>query len=240
MRKKIKIQKAANYLGRSVETLRRWDKEKRLIAHRKKNNYRYYFLNELEEFSKKISLLSIAKQWVKEEKCFKPLPCYYCQDSFIFKTRLAKLQNRLEKNFPLEISSIISSIVGEIGNNSFDHNIGNWPDIIGVFFGYNLKNQTIVLADRGQGILKTLKRIKPNLKSHKKALKVAFTEIISGRHPEHRGNGLKFVKKSVEENKRISLLFQTGNAKIKIKDKKEINIKNSKEQINGCLAKISF
>jgi len=30
------------------------------------------------------------------------------------------------------------AIAGEIGNNSFDHNIGNWPDMAGIFLDIRL------------------------------------------------------------------------------------------------------
>jgi len=64
--------------------------------------------------------------------------------------------------------------------------------------------------------------------------------MISGRAPEYRGNGLKFVKDVVTANE-ISLFFQTGNAQLKIK-KGDFNINIQKSAINfrGCLAVIKF
>ena len=240
MNNKITIGQTADYLGCSIETLRRWDKEKIFTAHRKENNYRYYLLSDIEDFSEKLNLFKIAEHWIKSKKSFEPLPCYFCPDSFIFKSRFTRLQKNLEeKNSSRDLSSLLSSMVGEIGNNSFDHNIGNWPNITGIFFGYNLRKKRIVLADRGQGILKTLKRIKPRLKNHGEALNTAFTEIISGRKPEHRGNGLKFVK-IIIENSKIRLFFQTGNAKINLKRTKKFQVKKSNISLGGCLAKIEF
>ncbi len=96
--------------------------------------------------------------------------------------------------------SLLTSVSGEIGNNSYDHNLGQWPDMSGIFFGYDLNKKQIVLADRGLGILQTLKRVRVELKDHESALKVAFTEIISGRKPEARGNGLKYVKNVISKN----------------------------------------
>ena len=57
-----------------------------------------------------------------------------------------------------------------------------------------MRKRYIVLADRGLGILETLKQVRPTLKTHIEAVNVAFTEILSGRAPEKRGNGLKFVR----------------------------------------------
>ena len=116
--------------------------------------------------------------------------------------------------------------------------MGNWKDYPGVFFAYDLIKKEIILADRGLGILKTLKRVKPKLKTHAKALKTAFTEIISGRMPEHRGNGLKYVKSEIVKNN-MELFFQTGDAELKL-DKNNFTIKKSKKNIKGCLAKIEF
>ena len=162
---------------------------------------------------------------------------YYCQTRDVFQVRLEKIAQELLKNGSIEENDvyIISAIAGEIGNNSFDHNLGNWPDIAGVFFGYFLENGElkVVLADRGQGILATLKKVKPELKSDAEALKTAFTEKISGRAPENRGNGLKFVKENVEERK-MHLTFISGNAKMELNKKMEI--KTTDENIRGCLA----
>ena len=62
-----------------------------------------------------------------------------------------------------------------------------------------MRNRKIVLADRGQGILTTLKRVRPELINSSEAMRLAFTETISGRYPETRGNGLKFVRSIIVE-----------------------------------------
>ena len=159
----------------------------------------------------------------------------------VFKSRLGKLENELSEIVELKnIFPLITAIVGEIGNNSYDHNLGNWPDVRGIFFAYDLNKKQIVLADRGQGVLKTLKRVKPELENDKKALEVAFTEIISGRAPEARGNGLKFVKQVILNNP-FDLEYYSGNAKINIKKgMKKINTKNSDINYQGCLSILKF
>jgi len=55
----------------------------------------------------------------------------------------------------------------------------------------------ICIADRGQGIFQSLVKVHPELADEQAALHAAFETIISGRAPEQRGNGLKFVKKSL-------------------------------------------
>lgn len=103
-----------------------------------------------------------------------------------------------------------------------------------------MRNRKIVLADRGQGILTTLKRVRPELINSSDAMKMAFTETISGRYPETRGNGLKFVRSIIVENP-FSLTFQTGNARLYLKkNDSELNIQQGEINIKGCFAIISF
>lgn len=184
-------------------------------------------------------LFKLANDWVSVNKGFSD--DFYCQNSGIFQARLSKMGDLIIKNKNTkDISYLLISVVGEIGNNSFDHNLGQWEDTPGVFFGYDLDKKEIVLADRGLGILETLKRVKPSLKNHKEALKVAFTEVISGRRPESRGNGLKYVRKIISKNN-INLLFQTGNAKLILKgENSELDIKFTKNKIQGCMALITY
>ncbi len=166
---------------------------------------------------------------------------YYCKTRDIFQTRLNKMLDdlmRLEK-IGEESVYIASAIAGEIGNNSFDHNLGNWQDVMGIFFGYAFIDGKlkIALADRGQGIFETLKKVAPTLKNDKEALKMAFTEKISGRAPENRGNGLKFVKESVKDRK-MHLVFISGNAQAEINE--QMQIKEINKNIRGCLAVLSI
>ncbi len=56
---------------------------------------------------------------------------YYCETRDVFSARLDKMLGNLLENKKIEEEKvyIISAIAGEIGNNSFDHNLGNWPDV---------------------------------------------------------------------------------------------------------------
>ncbi len=242
----LTISQAAKILGVSIQTLRRWDDSGKLCSiDRKTAGHRHYLKSDIENYlrenPKGLLLLKMARNWVINDPGVEPFSDFYCPDISIFQARLTRLENelgkikRLNKIFPL-----ISAITGEIGNNSFDHNLGNWPDILGIFFAWDLNKGKIVLADRGQGILSTLKRVKPKLANHQEALRTAFTEVISGRAPEYRGNGLKFVKDVVTANE-ISLFFQTGDAQLKIqKDDSDIDIHKSAINFRGCLAVIKF
>lgn len=236
--KLLTIREAAEFLGISVDTLRRWDKSGKLVATRKEGGtHRYYAKEDLEVFSS--DLLKMANNWaflggeIPQD--------FYCSNSAVFQARLIKMQDMLMNHEKTnKIFSIIVAISGEIGNNSYDHNLGNWPDAPGIFFGYDINKGIIVLADRGLGILKTLSRVRPSLIKHEDALSVAFTEIISGRAPEDRGNGLKFVRKIISENS-IDLFFQSGDAELTLRGNgADLNIVKSKIAIQGCLAIIRF
>jgi hypothetical protein len=238
--KLLSIGDAAKFLGVTIQTLRRWDKSGKLPSFRPSpTSHRYYKKEDLYLFINDLRI--IAKNWAFNETPGVPQNEYYCPSSDIFQARLIKMQNELGKIQNIEkIFSLIVSITGEIGNNSFDHNLGIWPDISGIFFGYDINKGLIVLADRGQGILATLKRVKPELNNSEDALKVAFTEIISGRAPESRGNGLKFVRNVILDNP-ISLLFQTGEAELYLeKEKNDLDIKTTDIQFHGCTAIINF
>ncbi|HUD09027.1 MAG TPA: hypothetical protein VMQ48_02995 [Candidatus Saccharimonadales bacterium] len=165
---------------------------------------------------------------------------YYCQTRDVFQTRIDRmLRNLLSvEKIGDNRSYIISAIAGEIGNNSFDHNLGNWRDIPGIFFAYEILGSEvkIALVDRGQGLFATLEKVKPELSDDQEALKTAFLERISGRAPENRGNGLKFVKENVEEMK-MHLLFYSGSAQAELNAK--MIVQETSEKFEGCLAILS-
>ncbi len=233
----ISISEAANILGVSIDTLRRWDQSGKLTSTKSEGGHRKYYKSQLELYLN--DLFSLAKDWVLRgaevpEKL-------YCVNSAVFQTRLVQLQDFLMNIKELApIFPLVVAVAGEIGNNSFDHNLGNWPDTPGTFFAHDIHKKTVVLADRGLGILTTLKRVKPELNTDEAALRVAFTEVLSGRAPESRGNGLKFVRKIVAENS-IGLWFQTGAAELMLhKDSERLDIKPSLKPFRGCLALITF
>jgi len=236
--KLLTIAEAAEILGVSLDTLRRWDSSGKLVAIRKEGGaHRFYREKDLEIFSSDI--IKIAHDWAKEAS---ELPSmFYCSNSAVFQARLSKLELLLMKQPGFEkIFSIIIAITGEIGNNSFDHNLGKWPDISGIFFGYDINKKQIVLADRGLGILETLRQVRPSLKNHTEAVRVAFTEILSGRSPENRGNGLKFVRE-ITTTQPIDLFFESGDAEVRIKaPDREFRLTRGQEILRGCFAIIQF
>ncbi|MEN8253509.1 MAG: helix-turn-helix domain-containing protein [Patescibacteria group bacterium] len=240
--KLIKIGEAAELLGVSIDTLRRWDRSGKFPSVRTGDRgYRFYRFSDIEFKLNSVSNhRNLSREWAQSPGGFLLDSQLHCRTRDVFQARLETLQSQLVRIIPIEIVSLVIAVAGEIGNNSFDHNLGNWSDMMGIFFYYDEKNRSIILADRGQGILSTLKRVKPELDSDKKALRVAFTEIISGRHPEARGNGLKFVK-SVIVNNPFLLDFQTGNAFLHLKQNdKKLSIQEVSTIIKGCFATIKI
>ena len=174
--------------------------------------------------------------WVSSVHASNPETSIYCQTRDIFSARLEGTFAKLEKAVNKD-AYLLTAVIGEIGTNSFDHNLGNWPDNPGIFFAFDIPSKKIVLADRGLGILKTIRRVIPDLSSHRQALQIAFTKNISGRFPEQRGNGLKFVSRVIRENN-WELKFLTGNAQIIISGGKITASISS--VIKGCLAVIKY
>lgn len=238
--KLISIGKAAKLIGVSIATLRRWDKSGKLVSFRPtKTSKRYYRQEEFDFFIN--DLEAVAKAWATKEIASELRNDFYCQTKDVFDARLSRLQNELGKIPGMEnILPLVVSVAGEIGNNSFDHNLGMWPDVPGIFFGFDFQRRKVVLADRGQGILETLKRVRPGLKTDEEALRTAFTEIISGRAPEARGNGLKYVRKVISENS-MTLEFWSGNSRLCIsKDERVLPFFPVSPSFHGTIAVINF
>lgn len=146
-----------------------------------------------------------------------PDPEEHCPTRDVFTGRLDHARILLERAPAFQaIASELIAAVGEIGNNTFDHNIGQWRDVPGCWFGWTLGagQWAAVVADRGQGVLATLRRVRPELRDDTEALRVAFHEVISGRSPEQRGNGLKFVASVVGQRGDRRLEFSSGAAQV--------------------------
>ena len=236
--KLLKISEAAEILGVSIDTLRRWDESGKLIAIKKQGGtHRYYREKDIEIFAS--DLLKLASDWISRGAEFPGT--FYCPTSSVFQGRLVKMERLLmEKPGFEKLYSLIVLVAGEIGDNSFAHNLGKWPDTPGVFFGYDISKGIIVLADRGLGILETLRRVRSDLSTHVKAVEVAFTEFISGRAPEKRGNGLKLVREVVTEQP-IDLFYTSGDAEVHMKGLgKVFRVTRGQTIVRGCLARIEF
>lgn len=155
----------------------------------------------------------------------------FCSTRDIFQARIDNFTYKSQLYFQ-------SAVIGEIGNNTFDH---NWDfeqgKMKGAYLNFNLLPNFVILADFGRGIKNSLSKIQ-DLKDDKEALQIAFTKIISGRAPEQRGNGLKFVKDSCINNN-WDLYFQSGYGSCSISDGNVI-FEHQKNNVIGCLAILNF
>ena len=235
----LSIGEAAKFLDVSINTLRIWDSSGKLKALRSSGGHRYYPKDQLERFM--LDIESIARIWAESPTAPELLPDQYCRTHDVFKARLDTMSAVLNQDAAMKsIVSLIAAVTGEIGNNSFDHNFGNWPDVPGIFFHYNTDKRVIVLADRGLGIRATLLRVRPMLKDDTEALTVAFRERVSGRAPEQRGNGLKFVH-DVAMKYPVGVSLQSGTALAEIaKIKGQFKVRLAERNIRGTLAKIIY
>lgn len=149
----------------------------------------------------------------------------------IFDARLMTYNNRT-KNW------LFGAVIGELGANTFDHNFSFKSDSPkGIFCDFESRKSHVFMCDFGSGLKSTLSRVIKNIDSDEKAMETAFTKPISGRAPEMRGNGLKFVISSVVENG-WNLFYQSGNAICKV-DKNGYEFEKSDFYHEGCFCILS-
>ena len=175
----------------------------------------------------------------------------------VFKAVIADMQNCFKWNdanfsstrdvFTARIQSYIletkkyleAAIIGEIGNNTFDHNFIFENDCPrGAYCDLSYRQKYMVLADYGKGIKGSLISVLPSIGSDLQAIEAAFTKRVSGRFPEQRGNGLKFVSRVIQENN-WHLYFHSGTGFCSI-DRAGIKFFKSPISLTGCLAIINF
>lgn len=136
-------------------------------------------------------------------------PEFLCETRDIFAGRLPRLTST---GLSTDDQSLAIASVGEIGNNSFDHNLGHWKDAPGCWYQIQSTGGRlwICIADRGQGILNSLARVDSKITDDQTALATAFEKILSGRAPERRGNGLKYVRNIIMGKERRGLACRSG------------------------------
>lgn len=235
----LSISAAAKFLDVSIDTLRRWDSSGKLSSVRSQGGHRYYAREALERFRQ--DLFALARVWAESPTAPELPSDEYCETQDVFRARLDRMAILLDGDPAVKnLAPLVTAVTGEIGNNSFDHNIGSWPDVPGIFFAYDTNKRLIVLADRGVGIRTTLLRVRPDLKDDIMALTVAFKERISGRAPEQRGNGLKFVY-SAATTHNIGVSLQSGTAVAEIaKGQSKLGVRMAERNLRGTLTRITY
>lgn len=117
-------------------------------------------------------------------------------------------------------AKLITAIVAELGNNVFDHNLGNWPtDIGGCFIAAqnypNKKMMEFTIGDPGIGFFGSLKARFPQINSDIEAIELGLAGN-TGRIDEKRGNGLKFIQGWTINNFSGTIYIHSGSGKVKI------------------------
>lgn len=239
--KLVRIGEAAAMLGVTAQTLRNWEKTGRLRPERSVGRQRYYAVAQLKRFM--VDLPKLGWAWAVSAQAPELPSDYYCERQDRFTSRLTKMAAEFQEVLgedATDLVSLVTQVAGEIGDNSFTHNLGNWPDMPGIFFGYDGAKREIVLADRGQGVWTTLRRVRLEIANDQEALRIAFTEIVSGRDPEKRGNGLKVVR-AVAEQHPIGLTLRSGLGMVRIpKEPGPMRIMQTDENVRGVWAVIIF
>jgi hypothetical protein len=134
----------------------------------------------------------------------------------------------------------VTALVGELGNNVFDHNEGEWPTsfrgaIIIAQRYPQLRKIEVVVADAGVGFLGSLKTYDPAPKDDVEAIKLGLLGI-TGRAGERRGNGLKTIQDWTINNFNGIVRIHSGNGLVVIdKGGQKIEVVN---KILGTLAEI--
>jgi len=113
-----------------------------------------------------------------------------------------------------------TALLGELGNNVFDHNEGAWPTkfrgAIIVAQNYpKIQKIEVVVADPGVGFAGSLKNIENPPKNDSEAIKLGL-QGVTGRIGEPRGNGLKLVQDWTINKFNGIIMIHSGNALIEV------------------------
>lgn len=165
--------------------------------------------------------------------------CLYRDD---FNARLESKIRRMFRHFGLgeEDEQMATALVGELGNNVFDHNEGVWPmDVRGAIIiaqSYpKLKKIEVLVADPGVGFLGSLKELPNKPDNDVEAIKLGLSGI-TGRVGEKRGNGLKTIQNWTINEFNGIIRIQSGNGLVRV-DKDGIKEKVV-NKILGTLAEL--
>lgn len=151
--------------------------------------------------------------WAQAYDGIKPPEEVYCQTRDVVQARVELLrENLLRVGWGEARTALITAVIGELTSNAFDHNLGKWRDVPGCWFESVIESNhlEVTIADRGQGVKSSLERIRPGI-DEAEALRMAFAEHVTGRAPEKRGNGLKFVMNALRGLGGVQFSFYSGN-----------------------------
>jgi hypothetical protein len=179
--------------------------------------------------------LNEIQDWYFNEKSSQYIIENFCKTRADFNGRLASYEANLKDVFSEDCLYLVTSSLGEIGNNCFDHNLGFWQSEAGCLF---IREKTFcIICDRGRGIKQSLSSVYTLTEEDTNYVNIAFSKVITGRAPEKRGNGLKFAKKNILSCG-LGLLCLSEEAPFLIGKKLDagaLELRNSNRKNNGVL-----
>jgi len=129
-----------------------------------------------------------------------------------------------------ENTAILVSSIGEIIDNSFSHNLGQWNNSFGPLVLYlsqqipDRKEINISICDFGIGFLATLKKNYPQLENEEEAIKFALMPQTTGRINKMGGNGLVYLQKNVFNGFKGNITIRSNNTLVSIKSKETVEL----------------
>lgn len=175
-------------------------------------------LSELGYEEEKNILDSVSTPTIENLNIQEILHCFYRDE---FNARLDRFISMFE-TFGLDQNEAqrATSIVGELGNNVFDHNLGNWPTrisgcIISAQHYPSLQKIYIAVGDPGVGFFGSLKTAFPEIGNDVDAIKKGLAGN-TGRIDEVRGNGLKLIQQWTIENFSGCVMIHSGNGLVTV------------------------
>ncbi len=124
----------------------------------------------------------------------------HCEFRDALEAQLSSKIRRMFRHFGLnELDEArATALVGELGNNVFDHNDGQWPSSIrgAIILAQHNPNKhriEIVVADPGIGFSGSLRAANKSIASDEDAIVLGMSGV-TGRVGESRGNGLKVIQ----------------------------------------------
>ncbi|MDP2909757.1 MAG: hypothetical protein Q8N69_01655 [bacterium] len=154
----------------------------------------------LEELTYKQFLAPFNEIEINERENLNIQEILHCEFRDNFDARLSsRIKNMFTKiGMNEKEGSMATALVGELGNNVFDHNEGLWPTNVrgAIILAQNNPTQKkieVVVADPGVGFQKSLQLAKPFPKNDIEAIKLGLSGV-TGRIGEPRGNGLRVIQ----------------------------------------------
>lgn len=127
-------------------------------------------------------------------------------------------------------AALITSSIGELVDNAFHHNLGQWNSSFGplvILMAQNILDKqeiNISICDFGVGFLETLKNNYPQLKSEAEAIEVAIKPKTTGRISKIGGNGLVYLQKNIFNGFSGEIAIRSKDSLVSVEKNGKINL----------------